>query len=393
MARSTGSSLILGFSSTLVVGVLVCVLAGCTPAEAEDPARSVQPTNETAAPPDSFDVRLIDDENEGVFRLRIGPVDIPEASQGGGHHHHGVLPEPKTVRFPKSVNLTGFNYRVIDGSGEELPTDILHHMNVIKPQYRELFLPISQRMLALGNETGAQSLPGFLFGHPIKEGTEVVVSAMLHNPVGPRLDDVTVEVELDYVEGNRPWPLWHIYPFQLDVQFPVGEKAFDLPPGPSEFSYEGSPALEGRIAAVGSHLHDYAESIRLDDVTSGEMIWEGYPVKDEAGSVTGVTVGRLYKEFGKKIYPDHVYRVTVRYNNPTPDTLQHGGMGVVAGAFVPSNVEAWPRADTSNDLYRLDRQHYLRKVSGTYEELLARMSGDSLATPRESHDAHEHHNH
>lgn len=384
MERSIGSRLAFGFSLTLVLSFLV--LAGCTPAEAEDPIGRA-----SSAATDSFDVQLIDDQEEDAFRLRIGPVDIPEASHGGGHHHHGVLPEPKTIRFPKSVNLTGFDYRVFDGTGKELPTEVLHHMNVIKPQFRELFLPISQRMLALGKETGAQSLPGFLFGHPIQEGTEAVVSAMLHNPVGPRLNDVTIEVTLDYVEANRPWPLWQVYPFQLDVQFPAGEKAFDLPPGPSEFSYEGSPALEGRIAAVGSHLHDYAESIRLEDVTSGELIWEGFPLKQDDGTVTGVTVGRLYKELGKKIYPDHTYRVTVRYNNPTGDTLQNGGMGVVAGAFLPSDVESWPRADTTNELYQIDRMHYLRKVSGTYEELLARVSADSLNAPRQPN--HEHHNH
>lgn len=344
-----------------------------------------------AAEQDSFKVTLTDFDAEDVFRLRIGPVDIPMAMQGDGHHHHGVLPEPKSVTFPKSVHLTGFKYRVFDGDGGELPTEVLHHMNVIKPQYRELFLPISQRMLALGKETGAQSLPGFLFGHPIEAGTEVVVSAMLHNPIGPRLEGVTVEVELDYVEASRPWPLWEVQPFQLDVQFPVGEKAFDLPPGKSELSYEGSPVLEGRIAAVGSHLHDYAESIRLEDVTENELIWEGFPIKDDAGKVTGVTIGRLYKEFGKKIFPDHVYRVTVRYENPTADTLEQGGMGVVAGAFIPSEADSWPRADTTHSLYALDRLHYLRQVSGTYEELIAQFDSDSLDTERS--DGHDHHNH
>ena len=393
--RHFGSSPRDGHLSTLLVLLIAGIFASaCTPAGADRPNRPEAPS------PDSFTVRLTDYDDEGVFRLRIGPVDIPEAAHGEGHHHHGVLPDPKTVTFPKSVHITGFNYRVIDGSGNELSTDILHHMNVIKPQYRELFLPISQRMLALGKETGAQSLPGFLFGHPIEAGTEVVVTAMLHNPIGSPLEDVTVEVELDYVAASRPWPLWEIHPFQLDVQFPVGEKAFDLPPGRSDFSYEGSPILEGRIAAVGAHLHDYAESIRLEDVTEGKLIWEGFPIEDEGGAVTGVTTGKLYKEFGKKIYPHHAYRVTVRYNNPTPDTLRHGGMGVVAGAFIPSDADSWPRADTSHSLYALDRLHYLRKVSGTYDELVAQLGRDSTSSPEsrsaqghEHHSGHEHHNH
>lgn len=418
MCYSRRSTAIIPFSGLARVLIVVCIAglaSACSPAEAErpngpqgrdapqaaEPAHSHAPTGNAAidraphaaAESDSFAVQLIDHDDSDAFRLLIGPVDIPEAIAGGGHHHHGVLPEPRTVTFPKSVHLTGFNYRIYDGSGEELPSDVLHHMNVIKPHYRELFLPISQRMLALGKETGAQSLPGFLFGHPIDEGTEVIVTAMLHNPVGPRLEDVTVEIEIDYVEATRPWPLWEVHPFQLDVQFPVGEKAFDLPPGRSEFAYEGSPTLEGRIAALGSHLHDYAESIRLEDVTDDELIWEGFPIKDEDGTVKGVTIGRLYKEFGKKVYPDHVYRVTVHYDNPTTDTLKQGGMGVVAGAFIPSDTDSWPRADTTHSLYALDRLHYLRQVSGTYEELLAQLSADSLQTVVPRTGGHEHHNH
>ena len=55
---------------------------------------------------------------------------------------------------------------------------------------------------------------------------------------------------------------------------------------------------------------------------------------------------------------DHVYRVTVEYDNPTSDTIPQGGMGVVAGLFLPS--AQWPTADTTDATYRADRAHYLR---------------------------------
>lgn len=378
------------FAGIILLAALV-ILSGCYSAGAErpHPARS-----------DSFTVRLEDVKEENVFRLVIGPVDVPLAGHGDDHHHHGVLPEPRTVRIPKRVSMTGFRYAVLDADGNELPSDILHHMNVIKPDYRELFLPISQRMLALGKETGEQSLPWLLFGHPLEAGTQLVVSAMLHNPLDRPLEDVSVVVTLEYVDGGRPWPLWDVYPFQLDVQFPAGEKAFDLPPGDSEFSYTGSPSMEGRIIALGSHLHDYATDIRLEDVTTGELIWQGYPITSDDGVVSGITVGHLYRKLGKKIYPDHEYRVAVRYHNPTPDTIFAGGMGVVAGAFVPSDDDLWPRADTTDQLYRIDRLHYLRKVSGSYEELVAQYGessegdhhrGDEPAGPGDAHNDHSHH--
>ncbi len=46
-------------------------------------------------------------------------------------------------------------------------------------------------------------------------------------------------------------------------------------------------------------------------------------------------------------------------------------MGVVAGVFMQSGGGMWPRADKSNELYALDRLHYMREVMGKYDEILA----------------------
>jgi hypothetical protein len=44
-------------------------------------------------------------------------------------------------------------------------------------------------------------------------------------------------------------------------------------------------------------------------------------------------------------------------------------MGVVAGVFLPSGD--WPATDTANELYSLDRKHYMREVHGNLETILA----------------------
>ncbi len=48
------------------------------------------------------------------------------------------------------------------------------------------------------------------------------------------------------------------------------------------------------------------------------------------------------------------YRVTVVYDNPTGALLPDGGMGAVAGGFVPDRRGAWPRVDTTDAAYRQD---------------------------------------
>ncbi|MFQ5702434.1 MAG: hypothetical protein ACE5HT_00255 [Gemmatimonadales bacterium] len=334
-------------------------------------------TASVAAAQDLPHVQLVNDTKNNEFIVVVGPVDLP----AGMMHSHGaegaVFPPVETVTIPESVYLTGFSYEVVDGSGNPVPRETLHHFNLINPDNRELFLPISQRMLAVGSETGAQSMPWFLLGYPVPDGTRMVVASMMHNPTGKSYTGAEVRVHLKYVKAGRPWPLLSVYPFQMDVAFPAGDKSVDLPPGKSEFSYEASPAMEGRIMVIGSHLHPLAENIRFYDVTADKLVWEGWPVEDENGDLTGVTIGHLYRKLGVKIFPDHKYRVTVSYNNPGADTLYAGGMGVVAGVFMPAAAGIWPRANKDDELYALDRKHYLREVRGSYELIAA--GGGALA--------------
>ena len=337
---------------------------------------------------DPVGVQLFDDAEAEEFTLLIGPKDLPVSHGHEGHAHYGTLPEPQQVRIPKDVYLTGFRYDIVDAAGNGVPTEVLHHMYVVNPEKRELFLPIAQRMLAVGKETGARSMPGWLIGYPVEEGTEPIINVMLHNPTSEPIDGVMVRLVLEYEDADGVFPLYDIYPFQVDVSFPAGDKQFDLPPGRSTFSWTGSPALEGRIMMIGSHLHEHADTIRLVDVTDGDLVWEGYPVENEQGELETVTVGELYWELGEPLDPSHRYRATVVYNNPTNDTLSGGGMGVVAGAFMPE-AETWPEADTTDPLYRLDRRHFLRQVSGTYEQL----TSDSLRASTSAETSHHVHAH
>ena len=332
-------------------------------------------------------VRLVDDEERGTFVLTIGPMDLPA---GGDHHgmHGAVLPPVGTVTLPRNAYLYGFDFDVVDGEGRPVPNEVLHHLNLIDSDHRELFLPISQRMLAIGRETGAQTMPRLLFGYPVRAGQRMVVSVMMHNPFPEDYAGVQLRVYLRYVKDGRPWPLFGVYPFQFDVAFPAGDKSFDLPPGTFARSYEAKPAMAGRVMVVGGHLHPYATSLKFEDVTAGEVIWEGRPIEGEDRSLEGVSVGRLYKRLGVKIFPDHTYRVTVTYDNPTGDSIPEGGMGVIGGVFLPSGDGPWPVADTTDQLYVLDRKHYLREVQGRYEQILALVGGKEKPVPAAGHVHH-----
>jgi hypothetical protein len=256
----------------------------------------------------------------------------------------------------------GFRVEVTDGAGRALPAELIHHVNLIHPDSRELFLPISRRVLAAGRETGPQRMPWLFFGVPLDAGQRLIVVALLHNPTGRDFHDVRVRLVLQYTPEGRPWPLFEGYPFQLDVAFPAGDKSFDLPPGRSVRSYEASPAVPGRIVAIGGHMHDYGVSIELRDVTTGVVIWRAEPITDSTGHLQRIPVGRLYglTRLGVPVTPEHRYRVTVVYDNPTGAVVPEGGMGVVGGVFLLDRGVTWPRVDLEGRLYWKDLLHATR---------------------------------
>ncbi|HXF96017.1 MAG TPA: hypothetical protein VNI61_07920 [Gemmatimonadales bacterium] len=306
--------------------------------------------------------RVVAHPERSEILIDLAPVDLPAGLAHEGGHAHGAQPPVALAVLPVGGALYGFRAEAIDSLGRPLPAALIHHVNVIDPENRELFLPISRRLLAAGRETGSLALPWLFFGVPLERGQRLVVSAVLHNPLGADFYGVRVRVVLRYTPEGRPWPVFRGAPFQLDVAFPVGDKSFDLPPGRTVRTYEASPAVPGTIVAIGGHLHDYGVSIEFRNATTGEVVWRAEPVRDSAGRLASIPVGRLYglTRLGVRVLPSERYRVTVVYDNPTGRTLPAGGMGVVGGLFVPDDGVSWPRVDRADSLYWRDLAHYTR---------------------------------
>lgn len=288
--------------------------------------------------------------------LELPPVDLPAGT---------VVDEAASVgEFPVNGSIYALHAELVDETGRRLPPGLLHHMNVMDPSERELFLPISRRILASGMETGEIRFPWLLFGAPVRAGERVLANAMVHNPTSVGYRGVRVRLVLSYVPEHRPWPLFAVVPWQLDVAFPVGDKSFDLPPGHSERSYEGSPAVGGKLVVIGGHMHEYGRTIEFWDATTGKMLWHGEPAPAPPGEPSAVPVAKLYSlgGLGLRVTPTHRYRVHVIYENPTGHTIPNGGMGVVGGLFMPDRNAVWPATDQSDPLYQQDLRHFMGPV-------------------------------
>src|SRR5690606_24675369 len=168
---------------------------------------------------------------------------------------------------------------ITDAAGNELPRDMLHHVNLIDPDQRDLFAPVARRVLAAGRETDPYTFPGIV-GYPLADGTRFLVVAMFANNGPEDVDAAYLRVRLSYVPLRGPVRPLAIFPFSLDVMGPVGEKSFPVPPGRTVQSWEGSPAVDARLLAIGGHAHDHATLLRLEDITDGTVLWEMEPVRD-----------------------------------------------------------------------------------------------------------------
>ncbi len=350
-----------------------------------------------SAPLEAPGPRIFLDDANGTLVLDLALMDLPARTP----HHAIAQPPVATLEIPESGSIYGFRVQVVDSAGHALPDELIHHFNLIDPDHRELFLPISRRLLAAGHETGAIQLPRLLFGLPLKQGEHVVASAMVENMTPTAYRQARVRLVMRFTPARRPWPLFSASPWQMDVAFPVGDKSFALPPGRSSRSYEGSPAVPGKIVGLGGHMHDYGRVIEFTDVTSGAVIYRASPVADAAGQIESIPVAKLYgwTRLGVHIVPEHRYRISVSYDNPTGAPIPDGGMGVVGGLFVPDHGVTWPAADPRDSLYQADYRHYMRLEGDGHGHDMMRMADKSMgrggampmkmgAHERAAHDRH-----
>lgn len=296
-------------------------------------------------------IRSFLDKGDLVFE--VGPVRLPANAM------HDDVAQPPSLMVLAGVDgwAHGYSIEIIDSAGRQVPQKVLHHVNVIAPQKRELFSQIMLRLAAAGPETAAVGLPWFL-GYPIRSGDSVLVTAMFHNPSSTDYGTIFMRVRMPLKQKGVLGAM-AIYPFYLDVMPPAGSHSFDLPAGRSEKYWEGKPAVPGRILGLSGHLHKYGTSLRLEDRTTGKVIWEGRPKVDSAGEVQAMPVKRFLATFGVGLDTSHTYRLTAVYDNPTGAPIIDGGMGALGGVFKPGD-EAWPAVSPKDPEYVLDWNIQLR---------------------------------
>jgi hypothetical protein len=288
-------------------------------------------------------MRIYQDRARGELVIESGPVDVP------GSAHVQVLPAQALA--PVGGWLHGYTVELVDARGRTLPQRLLHHVIVMVPNRRALFNPIMLRLVGASHETPSVHLPA-LVGYRLRRGDPLRIAGMLHNDGAAGFRGVRVRVRMP-LKSEDAWvhPL-AIVPWSMDVMPTGTQRAWDLPPGRSQRSWESRPAVAARILGIGGHLHRYGVALRLEDVTARTVLWEGRPARRPNGEVVAMPTHTFLR--GVPVRPDHVYRLTAVYENPTGHTIPGGGMGAAGGAVIPADPARWPAVDVRDREFQLD---------------------------------------
>lgn len=308
------------------------------------------------------------DSGRKVVTIEAGPFSIPAGQHSdipGGqaqptrdHHDASHSRTPfLTFDWPTDGWLRGVKLRITDSDGNALPRELIHHINLVNLNRRQLFYPAAERTVALGQETEDIHLPATV-GIPISSGTSMGVVLAWHNTSQTAHEGVTVTLDVEWLPHNTaPRPL-SVMPVYLDVRYPIGQPVdFDLPAGRQEFSADFTMPIDGRVIAAGGHLHDYGLGLELTEVRDdGERsLIELGTTRDSAGRVSAVE--RQYPGIrgrGIRLSEGRTYRMKGRYDNTSGELLHKGAMVHLILLFAPEEPTDWPGVDTTEKDFNAD---------------------------------------
>jgi hypothetical protein len=374
------------FLSPLLAAVVAAHVTAVVPSHAQ-PARTVADTAADGGAPSAPSAASSDSDSTDGFAaarmsitvdsansqivVRTGPFHLPAKPAGmegmdmhgmegmagmegmEGMEHH-TLSHFMRFEWPVDGWLRGFRVDMTDAAGRPLPGKLLHHLIGVNLDRRQLVYHAVERLFGWGSETDPVELPSGL-AVPLKDGEHLGMYAMFDNETGKDVD-AYLRLTIPYVStasGSRPKS---VLPLYIDVNNVIGgTTTFDVPPGKTKHSFEFEVPTSVRVLAVGGHLHDYGESVSLEDAETGKVLVKLKAKRDKQGHVEGV--GRFvfgYNTDALHLLAGHHYRVVGVYDNPTDSTIKNGGMAHINGAVVPHDVSKWPVLDPNDPLVKKD---------------------------------------
>ena len=252
-----------------------------------------------------------------------GLVDLPP-----GFLAHSPAGSERKFSFGEAVWIIGYKTSIYDYAGKEPDRNFLCHTFLGDRPFTQQDHP---KMTAIYSDSFTRKvrLPQG-FGLHVEAGQELYWLPLFNNRseegarVGMRLELAVIRVS-DLVH-----PLKRLYSTLHSTHMP---HLFFVPPERHDQERVVTLGFEGRIHFMGTHVHPFAESMELQNLTRDERVWRGASVRGGSGKMTGFEVYSSVE--GYPVQPGEAFRITSSYDNPTD-----GPVDAMAGLFIMYSLDS-----------------------------------------------------
>ena len=246
-----------------------------------------------------------------------GLVDLPS-----GFLAHSPAGSERRFSFGEAVWILAYKTDIYDAARAEPAGNYLCHTFLGDRPFTQHHDP---KMTAIYSDSFTREvrLPDG-FGLYIEGGQELNWLPLFNNrsTAGTRVG-MRMEVAL-IRESDLVRPLKRLYSTLHSTHMP---HLFFVPPKRHEQETVISFDFGGRIHFMGTHVHPFAESMELHNLTRDERVWKGSSILGVSGKGTGFDVYSSVN--GYAVSPGEAYRLTSSYDNPTD-----GEIDAMAGLFI-----------------------------------------------------------
>jgi hypothetical protein len=283
------------------------------------------------APSATPKVEVRDDRDSHVLTVLMGPVDVPPRTE----HFTARVP---SVTVPLDGWLVAYRPKVVDEQGATMSQRVLHHVELLNASRPSLMCQqLPELLFAAGSEL-AEWPPVPDVGYRVTKGMSLRINLMMTNPTEEPVSSAYVALEIQY-RRSADTKLKTVYPAWFMVTH-CGPTMYDLKPGRNVNTAEFTVPYDGKLLAVGGHIHDYGREVQLGNVTRNANIATLKTVLDADGRFVSLPTIIFSPREAYRFKSGDVVKVTAVYDNPTGQKLPKAAMGVAVGYFLPDNEQA-----------------------------------------------------
>lgn len=309
---------LLGFS------LLAITLAGCTQGGAPQfiTPNEASPSYSQSDGEDSAVNEALAKE-AGIVHLiyHVGPVDLPADTK-----LDVMLENPLTMKFQvdEPLWIMGFKPKVIDNTGSELPSELLHHA-IITNEHEENTLcsegSVGNPFIAATSMLKEINLPQG-YGYAVLPTDPLEAKVVLHNPTAESYIDVSFELDIVAKPMNEFASMQDVKPLLLDIN-PCTNEPMRIEPEQFVKRQATFTMSNGGNLLVGhALLQDYASYVELLKGKDVMPFWRTDAVLDDEHSLIELENDPFEDPAGIMFKKGEAITIGVAYDNTKTSWLK-----------------------------------------------------------------------